>query len=147
MYGLRIRTIPLSIATYFDFFVPDKDMPDASNKRGYEVKRDVYTTNGGNTFVYDRSKTMKWDLSFSDCSGTTKVAFEQICHGWLKNRQIGVVMFGTSTNESDSWTTHTTNGQLWGTAFIEMNGVPQEVAYDLWNFDITITKYGTEQVF
>jgi hypothetical protein len=147
-YGLRLRTYSRSLGSTFDWFVPDNDMPDAPNARGYEVFRDIHTTPSGNTYLYDKGKIKKWELQFSDISTISKDRLEHIAYGWMDSQQVTMVYFGTSViGTTETVGSMETAGQLWGTGWCEIDNIPQETAMDLWNMKLTIHQFGSDQVF
>lgn len=147
-YGLRFYHKSLTLGTVLDWFVPDQDMPNAPNKRGTRIFRDIIETPFGNTFLYDKGKRKEWDLEFSDIQTLSKGYLEFLESGWLQKRAITVIFFGTSvigTNESAG--SMATAGQLWGTGFIQLTDLPAESAFNLWNVNIKIIEFGTNQSF
>jgi hypothetical protein len=137
----------LTLGSTYDFFVPDGDMPDENNSRGYTVSRDINTTYGGNTFVYEKSKIRKWSMSFNDVSTATKDSLDFIANGFFKQRPIGICYYGSLVTAGATPSTMFTQGQCWGTCLIELDGMPKETAYGLWSFGLNLTEYGTEQAF
>ena len=87
-YGLRFVTYSQNLGSRFDWFVPDCDMPESSNKRGYKVNQSIIETPFGNTFIYDMGKRKKWSLQFRDITTLSKDRLEHCYCGWLGSRQI-----------------------------------------------------------
>lgn len=147
-FGLRFRTYSMSLGSAHDWFVPDQDMPDAMNSRGTEVFRDIHTTPSGNTYLYDKGKRKRWDMSFQDMTTLGMTNLQHCVSGWLGSRQITQVYYGTSViGTLESPGSMSSAGQLWGTCWLDMPKIAQEVAFDLWNADITITEFGGDQIF
>lgn len=147
MYGLRFRSVAQSLGSVFDWFVPDYDMPDYPTERGYAEFRDVLTTPSGNTFIYDKSRIKKWNLIFSDITELSVRNLQHLANGWLGKKQITMVYFGTNvTGTTQSVGTYSA-GQLWGTGFLLMQGLPKEKDVNLWDVTIELTEFGTGQIF
>jgi len=147
MYGLRIRTVSLSLGSFCDFFIPDEDMPAEVNTRGYEVFRDDLRAPNGNTFSYDKGRVKTWSLNFEAISTRTKDLVEHSDHGWLGKQQVSVIFFGTEvTGTTQSPGTYSAS-QVWGTGYVRLQKAPDEVMFDAWNLGITITQFGTNQSF
>lgn len=146
--GLRFRTVNQTTGSVCDWFVPDADMPEAPNTRGYEVFRDVNITPAGNTYLYDKSRLKRWELQFLDISTRSKNFLEHVSHGWIGSMQITMVYFGSSViGTTESAGSMSAAGQLWGTGWVEQNGLPNESASDLWNFNAIIHEFGPDQSF
>ena len=147
--GLRFRAWSQSLGTAFDWLVPDEDMPDASNKRGYKVFRDELTTKRGNTWLYDGGRVKEWQLKFLDISTTTKERLEFLESGWLGSRQIVTVYWGSSVPAGTNTTVGSiaSVGQCWGTGYVSLNSLPEESDTDLWNVEMTIKEFGPDQSF
>lgn len=148
MYGIRLRSVAQSIGSVFDFFIPYADMPEADNPRGYDIFEDIIETPYGNTYLYSKGKRKRWQLSFQQITPRTKDALEHIAHGWLTQKQVTIVFFGTSVTGTATPPGSLQNaGQLWGTGFVRITGLPREVDVDLWNLELQITEFGTSQAF
>jgi hypothetical protein len=149
MYGLRFRCNVLQLGTLFDWFVPDQDMPDTPNERGYKVFQDVHTTPSGNTFIYDKSRVRSWKLTFDNVSTLSKDRIEHIVTGWLGQQKVTSVYFGTSViGTTESCGSMASAGQLFGTGFFTFTKLPSEGDLaDMWNFEIQFTEFGPNQVF
>lgn len=147
-YGLRFRTYSQSLGSSFDWFMPDQDMPNESNPRGYLVGRDILTTNRGNDFLYDKYRKKQWKLVFQDIQTISKERLEFCESGWLGSRQITMVYFGTSViGTSESPGSMSSAGQLWGTGYLSLDKIPEETAADLWDVNLTVTEFGPDQSF
>jgi len=146
MYYLQFYSYAQSIGSSFIWIVPDYDMPDYPSDRGYLEFRDKITTPSGNTFIYDKSKVKHWTLNFADITELSKNKLQHICNGWLGQKQITMVFFGTSAN-GDDYEAAEGDGQLWGTGFVSQLGEPKEKGIDLWDYTIEITEFGANQIF
>lgn len=148
-YGLRFRSVSQSLGSTFDWFVPDSDMPDIDNTRGKNIYRDVIVGPTGNTFLYDKGKTKKWKLNFQDVSPLAMNSVDHCCSGWLGQKQITIIYFGTVTDGTAVYTPAqlASAGQCWGTGYFTMVNEPQELGLDLWTFSIEINEFGPNQVF
>lgn len=145
--GLRFRTTSLSLGSVFDYFVPDEDMPDEGNPRGFNLVEDIHETHHGNTFLYEKSKLKEWRLSFSDIQTITKEAIEHIAGGWFGKQQVTIVYFGSHVSGTTQSPGTYTASQIWGTGYCRLDGIPRENSFDLWTFGLIIKQFGTNQAF
>ena len=147
MYGMRFYTVAQLLGTSMDWFVPTEDMPDEDSERGFLSKRDIHTTQSGNTYVYDKYKNKNFNMKFSHISTASKEKLEHICDGWLGNKQLTVLYFGSLVNSATSLSTLASQGQVFGTGYCMLNGLPKETALDLWTLELSFNEFGTNQSF
>jgi hypothetical protein len=148
MYGLRFYTKSITLGTTFDFFVPDSDMPEAKNSRGNELIEDVNVTPFGNTWLYEKGKIGKWKQTYDNVTTQSMLAITHCVEGWYKQQQITIVAFGTLVSGTATPLGSLESiGQIWGTCYLRFSKPPEEEILDLWNFDLEITKFGTNQIF
>ena len=148
MLGLRFDTKSLTLGTTFSFFVPEQDMPDEPNKRGYELFEDINVTPSGNTFLYEKGKQYQMSLSWKDIHTPTKDAIEKCVYGWHQQKQITIVSYGSSVNGTITTLGSLASvGQVYGTGFMRFSAVPEENSVDLWNFETIWKTFGTNQNF